>query len=341
MSLENYYIQSALEKAIENQSHRPTLLLGNGFSIDFDKEIFGYEGLLKNARDKKLFQNEKVLSQVCTFNKMVNFEQVMGHLEDLKNIFSNFSKEIQEKKEKLKEIIIKALGHSHPNSPHSISQIQFECCAKFLRNFKAIYTLNYDLLLYWVILKENLHKEFKDCFKYSIDKDKQGDNHYVNWYLQNKYFTTLYYLHGGLHLYGATHEIIKYCFSNGRTLKEQIIQSMNENRLPLFVSGETYSKKIHIINSSDYLSNALNSLKKCKDTLFIHGFNFNENDWHIMEAIASRKIEKIFISLYRENNIDGICKAIDKIKFFREKLRDKEAALEAIYYDAESAKVWR
>lgn len=332
--------QSAIEKEIGGNSYKPkpTLLLGNGFSIDFDKEIFSHEGLLKNARAKKFFQNEKVLSQVCTFNEMVNFEQVMEYLEALKNTLSNYSKAIQKKKEKLKEIIIRVLGHSHPNSPHSINQIQSEHCAKFLRNFKAIYTLNYDLLLYWVILKENLHKEFKDGFQYPIDKDKQETNHYVNWYLQNKYFTTLYYLHGGLHLYGATHEIIKYCFSNGRTLKEQIIQSMNENRLPLFVSGETHFKKLDIINSSDYLSNALNSLKQCKGTLFIHGFNFNENDWHIMKAIAYSKIEKLFISLYRTNNIDRICNAIDKIKFFRKKFN--ETALEAIYYNAESAKVW-
>lgn len=332
--------KSALEKAIENKNQKPTLLLGNGFSIAFDKKIFGYEGLLESARERNLFQDNDRLSKVFNISKTVNFEQIMEYLMELESIFSNYSMEIQNDISRLKEIIIKALSQSHPNSPHCIKKIQYKHCAQFLRNFKSIYTLNYDLLLYWVIMKENLYMEFKDGFQYPINKVEESATNYVYWYPRNKYFTNLYYLHGGLYLYGATNEIKKYCFSNGRSLKEQIMHSINQNIFPLFVSAESHLKKLEIINRSDYLSNALNNFNHCKDVLFIYGFNFSENDRHILKAIASSKVNKIFISIYRSTNIGEILNSIEEIKILRKNFIANETTLEVIYYDAESAQVW-
>lgn len=312
--------QSALEQAIEDKNYKPRLLLGNGFSIAFDKKIFGYEGLLESAREKNLFQGNDRLSKYFNISGTSNFEKIMKNLMELKSFFSNYSMEIQNDITQLKEIIIKTLSLSHPNSPYCISQIQSKNCAQFLRNFNSIYTLNYDLLLYWVIMKENLYMEFKDGFQYPINKIEEGTGNYVYWYPRNKYFTNLYYLHGGLHLYGAANEIKKYCFSNGRNLKEQIMHSINQKIFPIFVSAESYSKKLEIINRSDYLSSALNNFKHCKDVLFIYGFNFSANDKHILRAIAYSKVKKIFISIYRLKNIGEILNSIEEIKILRKKV---------------------
>ena len=42
-------------------------------------------------------------------------------------------------------------------------KVQRDACAVFLKHFGTIFTLNYDLLLYWVILHAAA-KEFRDGF---------------------------------------------------------------------------------------------------------------------------------------------------------------------------------
>lgn len=316
--------QDAIQKA-KHKDQKLSLLLGNGFSIDFDPQIFSQEKLIQSTQDLFSLENK----EIYTGNK--NFEEAVQELSELKGLPP------KRKQESLKNFI-KVLSQSHPNDPHCVKPIQSLQCATFLSNFQSIYTLNYDLLHYWVIMKEKLYVDkFKDGFRKSYLKKEN----YLTWYSDKDDKTNLRYLHGGLHLYiePNNNRIAKHRYLNGKSLKEQFVEAIVKNEFPKVVSGGTSQEKLEVINQCDYLMHCLKSLKNAKGILFIHGFNFNPNDQHIMDAIAHSQIEKLFISIHPSNNSKNIRNAIEKIQKARN-LPDKKP-LEVTYYKATTAQIWR
>lgn len=166
---------------------------------------------------------------------------------------------------------------NQPEAPHAINTDQHQACHKFLINFESIYTINYDLLLYWVYVN---HEKilFKDGFINSLT-----DSQELVWYQKNERFINLYYLHGALHLYQDGNDIKKHSSKyNKITLKNQIENKLQQNKPPLFVSGGTALSKEKTIRNNPYLHSAFNSFKQCDQALFIYGFGFNDNDGHII-----------------------------------------------------------
>lgn len=319
--------QAAIQKA-KDKEQKLILLLGNGFSIDFDKQIFSQKELIQSTQEPYSLEDKEI------YTNNENFEDVVQTLSELRDLPPE---KIREKKDEFLKVIITALSHNHPDR---ITDTQTMQCAKFLSDFQSIYTLNYDLLLYWVIMKENLNDKFKDGFcKNRIPST--GD--FLTWYSWYPFdnHTNIHYLHGSLHLYvePKNNRITKHCYSNGKSLKKQIIEALNKNEFPIFVSGATSQEKLGIINQCNYLACALKSLKNAGGSLFIHGFNFNFNDEHIIDAIAHSQIEKIFISIHPSNNLKNIHNAIEKIQNFKNDHHIKP--LEVTYYSAETAQIWR
>lgn len=222
--------------------------------------------------------------------------------------------------------------------PHCITPTQSRQFAKLLSNFQLIYTLNYDLLLYF--MKENLNDKFKDGFCNNLVLST-GD--FLTWYPGYPFdnHTNIHYLHGSLHLYQEpkNNRIAKHRYLNGKILKEQFVEAIDKNEFPKVVSGGTSQEKLEVINKCNYLSCALKSLKSADGFLFIHGFNFNPNDEHIIDAIAHSQIEKLFISFHSSNKLENIHNSIKNIQKTRN-LKDK-IPVEVIYYDAETAEIWK
>lgn len=316
LMMETITFQAAIQKA-KDQQQKLILLLGNGFSIDFDPK-FSQKKIIQSAQAQYPLENE----EIYTDNE--NFEEAVQKFNEHKGL-------PPEKKQESSKNFIEVLSRIHPNDPDCIRPIQFDQCAKFLSNFQSIYTLNYDLLLYWVIMKEKLNDEFKDGFCKSYLKKEN----YLTWYRDKEGRTNLRYLHGGLHLYQEpkNNRIAKLRYLNGKSLKEQFVEAIDKNEFPKVVSGGTSQEKLEVINKCDYLSCALKSLKSADGFLFIHGFNFNPNDEHIIDAIARSQIEKLFISIHPLNKLKNIHNSIKNIQ--------KTRTVEVAYYDAETAEIWR
>ncbi len=64
----------------------------------------------------------------------------------------------------LKQILVEAITRNHPDDPSCISDDQYSSCFEFLSNFISIYSLNYDLLLYWVVMNSLDKLKLKDGF---------------------------------------------------------------------------------------------------------------------------------------------------------------------------------
>lgn len=316
------------------------LLLGNGFSIAWRKDIFRYDSLFKQADFTNLNSNAIEAFKIFSTD---DFEIIMKALRDASKLVRIYSKkdkklakQLEEDANKLKEILLKAIAMSHPESPADITEDEYLSCINFLKNFGDIYTLNYDLLLYWVIMKAKEQIKFDDGFR-TPNSGKAG---YVSWDIEKTNGQNIFYLHGALHIFDAGAEIQKYTWINtGIKLIKQIRGALVENYYPLIVSEGESIEKLTKIRHSDYLSRSMRSFSQIGGNLFIYGHSLASNDNHIIDLIASGKVENLFISIHGDPESESNKRMIDKTSSLKS-LRKNKHPLEINFYDAETAKIW-
>ena len=140
------------------------LLLGNGFSMSYNKDIFSYNALSKFINGIK----NKELQQLFEIVNTNNFELLTQQLDNaarIAKIFGADKKIVQKIKgasETLKTSLIEAIKELHPEHVFTIHDSKIKSCSKFLSTFLnndgQIFTTNYDLLLYWVLMRGKLEK---------------------------------------------------------------------------------------------------------------------------------------------------------------------------------------
>jgi hypothetical protein len=337
--------QEALIKANTNKLH---LLLGNGFSQALKPDIFSYGSLLEKADFKGLTVDaEKLFKEVDT----IDFEELIYILhksaqvnkvyltEDLREYVEN-----QEKDTKLiKEILLSTIAKHHPNFPNNVTEKQYAKCSNFLSYFSEgnIYTLNYDLLLYWVLMhghEDDTQRNIDAGFRHP---DSEENSDYVSWEIENTYKQNIFYLHGALHLFDSGTELKKYTWKRtGINLMKQIRVAMDEDLFPLIVTEGTSDQKKKKIYRSAYLARGLKSMATIKDVLFVYGWALSANDTHILRMIEKGKISKIFISIYGNLGSTANKELIRKASLLPES-RSKKYPLEVYFYDASSAEGWQ
>ncbi len=152
--------EDVLKKANQQKLH---LVLGNGFSISKFPNIFTYDALFSKAD----FTGKDRLKRVFDRLGSHDFEAVMRHLVMLVQtgeeygVAANTIGEVKKDIEFLKQVLIQTISDNHPDSPNDVDDASYAKCFAFLRNFLSrnqshIYTLNYDLLLYWCIARIGL-----------------------------------------------------------------------------------------------------------------------------------------------------------------------------------------
>lgn len=288
------------------------MLVGNGFSIDWSYNVFRYQAILNQADETDAFDvtSEYARSVFGILDNTSDFEAVVKALKTSSTMAEHYQCTDTETVEKMKgdinhvqNILVETIARHHPVNSVAITDEQSEFCKLFLMNFGKIYTINYDLLLYWVINQHLDEIPFMDRFEDPVagtlaDGEEYYEEDYVKWSLGNDSNATLFYLHGALHLYDAGYEIRKYTWSRTNVnLKDQILSSLNQGMYPLFVSGGDYQEKMEKINHSGYLSRCYRSLQSAGGTAFCFGMSFKDNDRHILDAIAQSTISKLYVSV--------------------------------------------
>lgn len=138
-----------------------TILLGNGFSIAQAGGQFAYASLL----EKSALADDSPIRNVFQVLNSFDFEIVMKALEATAQIELAYgdkdrSDKFKEDAAPVREALIHAIRAVHPGIQFDIPKVQRDACSVFLKHFESIFTLSYDLLLYWVILHAAT-KEFK------------------------------------------------------------------------------------------------------------------------------------------------------------------------------------
>jgi hypothetical protein len=156
----------------------------------------------------------------------------------------------------------------------------------FLANFHSVYTVNYDLLLYWAIMQD-LEPEVPsdDGFRRPEDREEE----YVVWE-PDVHQQSIFYLHGALHVFDAEAEVQKYTWVNtGIRLIDQIRSALENDLYPIFVAEGESLKKRERIRHSDFLTRSTRSFGSIGGPLFIYGHSLADNDDHIVRLIQEAR----------------------------------------------------
>lgn len=333
------------------------LLLGNGFSIACRPKIFTYGSLFEQADFSSAPRLPAVFEAVGT----TDFEHVIKMLEDASRVVPVYSgeavvaaRQMAADAETLKDLLIQTVANNHPNIPNEIEDEQFWACRKFLSHFLGdankdgkVYTLNYDLLLYWTLMHEDMgfHDPIILAKNDGFGRDEDTEPEYVNWMGESgAHKQRVHYLHGALHLFDAGAELQKYTWVNtGKPLLEQAREALVANKFPLFVAEGKSNQKLDKIKHSAYLHHSYKSfssqMAQRNDALFIFGHSLADNDQHVLKKIARGKIAQIYVGLYGDPESLGnrqIRNAANALAHSR----DQQTSLDVAFFDAASAKVW-
>ncbi len=339
----------SFEEALKNAGTlKKHLLLGNGFSIAFSSKIFSYENLYKESDFSKLESPKAIFENL----KEYDFEKIIKMIEDAVFInnfyFKDLSKSQQEKmlsdSSRLKEVLIETISTHHPHNASELSEENIAACKVFLSKFTKstnngyIFTLNYDMLLYWVQQKISSG----DGFGNDPDKQEKGELTWLGDDASKE--QNIFYLHGALHLFNSYAKVKKYSWSRtGIAIIEQIREGLDKNNYPLFITEGTSEQKLKKIFSNQYLIYCYNNFKEIideeKNCLFIHGHSLAENDKHFLSLIEKGRIPQVYISLFGDFDSTPN-KEIRRVAMGIKEVRKKAYPLQVQFYDAPSAKVW-
>jgi hypothetical protein len=323
-----------------------SVLLGNGFSLALVGSIFSYSNLRTNL-DHTKFTLGNHIDDLFQHLGTDDFEEVIKQLEVSSFITTQYGQsgaEMAHDANELRKELVNGVATEHPDHPwDSISQDNYDRCAKFLRHFEALFTVNYDLLLYWTILRGAIHDTFRDGF--------QKRNGALVWTGPSQ---NTYYLHGALHIFEIDwsiledpeewaqfqgYDITKIVFQQGgQTLKDQISERLDQKVFPLTVAEGDSTNKEQKILKHPILRAGLDKLRQSKGVLFTFGISFAKDD-HIIRAIAHSQITDLYVGIHDPNALAAVQARLSEINVIRGQSHRRGITLR--FYDSNTAPVWQ
>jgi uncharacterized protein DUF4917 len=274
-----------------------SVLLGNGFSRAWNDATFRYETLYDAAT---FGQRDNIIRKVFDVLETQDFEKVTGRLRSAADILTlyvgddSLSHQLQEDTQAIKDALLRAIADTHPSRPNQVTEPEYRCARQFLSMFASIYTVNYDLLMYWARNQDNLPPE-----GWTTDDGFRRDQLWVGPDTDQEVF----FLHGALHLYETQEGVKKHAFSNqGQPIIDTVQENLQRDIFPLFVSEPTADLKQRRINANPYLSYCLRRLTRESGFFFVFGHQFSEVDQHIFAALDNSRVERVFVSIFGDPN---------------------------------------
>lgn len=337
-------------KSLEKKGRQKHLLFGNGFSMAYDKNIFSYNALsnfIETTGDpliKSLFQKLNTK----------NFELIMQQLDNFCEIAEIFSDDktlvpkIKVASEKLKNSLIVAVKELHPEHVFKVPEKKSQACIHFLQEYLnkngLVFSTNYDLLLYWVLMRNGADNAI-DGFGRDLETDLDDGNYVepddleyseLRWG-KYKEEQTVYYLHGTLPIFDTGINIVKAQYDEEHYLLQNVKDRIDKKEYPIFVTAGNGKEKLTHIMHNKYLSFCYDQLCNIEGSLVTFGFNFGEYDTHIIDAINAAakmgrkipdKLWSVYIGVYSDENLKHILEIKDKFK------------CKVTPYNARTANIW-
>ena len=282
-------------ESCDNEKH---IVLGNGFGLSYDAAFgenkFSWHTLLELCEIEES-SNLHSLLEDCSFDfelahqKINSAIEVVSKYSDDQSLIESLQGQVQE----LREQLIIAVSNSHPDSfvninPFDDSEEKIRKCRDFISIFEKKFSLNYDLLLYWIRCYERPILG-KDSFG-RIDGDlifKEDDD------------ADYFFPHGALFLTRDGISAIKTSSSSHNPILARTEQKIRSGHFPMCVSEGTGQQKKKTIMNNEYLRFCYQALEQCEGTIFTFGCSFlGGKDDHIIEAMIKSPADKIVVGEY-------------------------------------------
>ena len=312
------------------------LLLGNGFSIGAHPK-FDYSSLYDEAaKTNSLSQSAMAIFEQY---KTRNFEGVLQKLRDAEWFSDLYG--INEGKESLlkdhfliKNALISAIESVHPNQS-DLPEGTLESAESFLGKYSTIFSICYDLLLYWTMnIRAPAEYRFQDGFagKNPPQFTERIDESQI----------LVCFLHGALHLIQEEEKTIKLVRGTSLILP-QVRESISREKYPLIVSEGQSSMKEATIYSNRYLRWSFARFRSIQGSLFTYGTSLSESDEHIRSAIVENmNLRALYVGIY-PRSIESERKALEGKALQLQERREAMGTgptLAVHFYDSSSANVW-
>jgi len=353
----------SFEEAIADseQFSKRHLLLGNGFSIACRADIFHYGSLFAQAD----FSTAPEVAAVFRALDTQDFEAAIRSLEGAATILPSYLpadadadagavEKMLTHAGVLKEILVQTIAGNHPHVPSDIPDERFWACRQFLAHFLSgeragcVFTLNYDLLLYWTLMHDDM--PFGEALAlatndgFGNDEDAP-DADYVVWQGEtNAHAARVMFLHGALHLFDTGKELTKYTWvRKGVPLIDQAREALANGAFPLFVAEGTSMQKKTKIRHNAYLYQGFKqftaNVEQGKHCMFVFGHSLAENDDHILNRIGRGRCRKIYVGIFGDPAAAWNQQIMARANSLAD-LRHEKWPLEVAFFDAASAHVW-
>jgi len=318
----------SFERALsDTEDQRRNLLLGNGFSI-LAYEGFKYKSLLTRASEV-----DETIRDLLDELGARDFEHAMRLAGDSAT------------RDRLRETFIKTITLTHP-IPKAISKKARLSCAHFLSNFLrkttdprrgTIFTTNYDLILYWILVQFNAGLDCWDGFDADYVWDGVTESSHV------------FYVHGGMHIYerpqGSRSRIIKIEADkarHGRRLRDVIRDHLDAGELPVFISEGTSIQKRGQIRANTYLTAAFKKFgvacAEAETALFTVGHGLSEVDDHLTDLIGQGQVRKVYLGLFSADDVERAETLASRWR--RQREEDRHPPVEVKLFKSAECGIW-
>ncbi|MCQ4346758.1 DUF4917 family protein [Pseudomonas stutzeri] len=327
-------------KELNSCTGTKSIILGNGFGLSYDLAFgegnFSWSTLLELCDIEEGAPLFALLGD-CNFDfelahqKLTNAVAILERYAPGNELIQVIEREIQE----LRDQLIVAVANSHPQSFNidfttdegKVKKAKIEACREFLRGFSNVFSLNYDLLLYWVRCFENNYLG-QDSFD-KID----GELVFVPDEDANFLFP-----HGALFLFRDGVGAIKSKSGKAYPILARVQENIANGHFPMCVSEGTGEQKLKAIRANSYLLYAYKRIEECAGTIFTFGCSFFEDkDSHIIKAMVKSPCSKIVVGEYKptEESFHRLSHEFAKVK------QELKIEKEVVIADTSGVQIWQ
>lgn len=316
-----------------------SILLGNGFGISFDNAMgqnnFNWNSLLDLCDIEDGSELHELLSENHFDFELVH--QKLNNTIDVLNLYDDspaLAEHLTEQIQYLREQLIVAVGESHPESfvrlrsrtERLALDDAIANCRGFLTEFDEVFSLNYDLLLYWVRCNQRPNLG-RDSFT-SLDSElvfSPSDR------------ANFFFPHGSLFIYRDGVSAIKSGSSRDYPILARLEDNIERGKFPMCISEGTGKQKMDEIKKNHYLLYSYNRIKESTGTIFTFGCSFiDSKDSHIIEAMCLSSASKIVVGEFRPTNV-----AIHRLEHeFARVQANLGTNKEIVIADTEGTEIW-
>lgn len=296
-----------------------TLLVGNGLSINV-WDSFNYAKLYDHAKS----QGDLTKAARDLFATTPNFERVLGDLLTAIRLNEVFDLDTGPLYNSYRTIQL-ALGHAVREVHVPVVPLaRLSAIRAILENFEWVFTISYDLLLYWAIACRGKFDPFMDHFRFNnrceFDPARAED-----W--DSK--IPIYFLHGALHLVvggsGVTWKLRRGEMKNLLSQFGQPIDGDPQAR-PLLVTEGSADDKLRAIETNAYLGRALEKLRENVQATVVFGASLGEPDNHLVKALSENPERPVAVSMLPGRKGALLAKQVD--------LAERLKAEPLVFFDA-------